>query len=167
MRLAQVNVARMRGGPEDAVMAGFMAAVEPVYRLAEGSPGFVWRLHGAGGHVPTCADAVDGWLVVNVSVWTSYEALHQFVYRSHHGGLVRRRGEWFLPTPQPSTALWWVADDERPGLDAARARLRVLRREGASPRAFSLRRRFEADGTRVAVRDRSGRGPNRSGADRV
>jgi hypothetical protein len=144
--LAQVNVARMRAGPDSPVMAGFMAAVDPVYRIAEDSPGFVWRLHGPGGHVPTCRDEVDGWLIVNVSVWESYETLHQFVYRSPHGGLVRRRARWFLPTPQPSTALWWVADDGRPGLDESRARLTVLRREGPSPRAFSLRRRFQPNG---------------------
>ncbi|MGI5149490.1 DUF3291 domain-containing protein [Plantactinospora sp. CA-294935] len=146
MRLAQVNIARMRAGPDSPIMAGFMAVVDPVYRIAEGSPGFVWRLRGAGGHMPTCREA-HGWLIVNVSVWDSYEALHQFVYRSRHGGLVRRRAEWFLPTPQPSTALWWVADDHRPGLDESRARLTILRREAPSPRAFSLRRRFELDGT--------------------
>jgi hypothetical protein len=147
VRLAQVNIARMRAGPDSPIMTGFVAAVDPVYRMAEDSPGFVWRLRGAGGHMPTCRDDAQGWLTVNVSVWDSYEALHQFVYRSRHGGLVRRRAEWFLPTPQPSTALWWVPDDYRPGLEESRARLTLLRREGPSPRAFSLRRRFEPNGT--------------------
>jgi hypothetical protein len=147
MELAQVNVARMRAAPDSPVMAGFMAAVDPIYRLAEASPGFVWRLPGVDGHVPTCHDDVEGWQVVNVSIWVSYEALHEFVYRSQHGGLVRRRTEWFLPTPQPSTVLWWLPDDQRPGLDQARARLAILRREGPSPRAFSLRRRFDPDGS--------------------
>jgi Domain of unknown function (DUF3291) len=151
-RLAQVNVARMRAAPDSPVMAGFMAAADPIYRLAEDSPGFVWRLHGAGGHMPTCQDEAQGWLIVNVSVWESYEALHQFVYRTGHGGLVRRRGEWFLPTPQPSTALWWIEAGDRPGLDESRARLALLRREGPSPRAFSVRRRFEPDGTPIRRR---------------
>jgi hypothetical protein len=146
MLLAQVNVARMRAAPDSPSMAGFMGVVDPVYRMAEASPGFVWRLPGAGGHIPTCRDDVEGWLVVNVSVWISYEALHGFVYRSHHGGLVRRRADWFLPTRQPSTALWWLPDDHRPGLEDARARLALLRNEGPSPRAFSLRRRFDPDG---------------------
>jgi hypothetical protein len=146
-RLAQVNVARMRAAPDSPVMAGFMAAVDPMYRMAEESPGFVWRLRGAGGHMPTCRDDAQGWLIVNVSLWNSYEDLHRFVYHSHHGGLVRRRATWFLPTPQPSTALWWVPDDARPELAEALARLAVLRREGPSPRAFSLRRRFEPNGT--------------------
>src|SRR5690348_4562971 len=119
----------MRAAPDSLTMAGFMAAVDPIYRLAEESPGFVWRLRGADGHMPTWHDDAQGWLTVNVSVWASYEALHQFVYRSRHGGLVRRRSEWFRPAPQPSTALWWVPDDERPTLEGARARLALLRRE--------------------------------------
>jgi hypothetical protein len=147
VRLAQVNVARMRAAPDSPIVAGFMAAVDPVYRMAEDSPGFVWRLRGPDGHMPTCRDDAQGWLIVNVSVWDSYEALHRFVYRSRHGGLVRRRAEWFRSTPQPSTALWWVPDDHRPGLDESLVRLSVLRRDGPSPRAFSLRRRFESDGT--------------------
>ena len=156
MLLAQVNVARMRGAPDSPAMAGFMAAADPIYRMAEGSAGFVWRLRDAGGHLPTCRDDADGWLVVNVSMWVSYEALHAFTYRSVHGGLVRRRAEWFLPTRQPSTALWWLPDDDRPGLDQALARLTVLRREGPSPRAFSLRHRFEPDGRPARRRAASG-----------
>lgn len=136
----------MRAAPDSPIMAGFMAAVDPVYRMAEASPGFVWRLPGPGGHMPTCQDDARHWQVVNVSLWSSYESMHEFVYRSRHGGLVRKRAAWFLPTPQPSTALWWVTDDHRPGLAEAQARLAVLRREGPTPRAFTLRRRFEPDG---------------------
>lgn len=147
MLLAQVNVARMRDAPDSPLMARFMATVDPIYQLAEASPGFIWRLCTADGHMPTRHDKADGWHVVNVSVWTHYQALHQFVYRSHHGGLARRRAEWFLPTRQPSTALWWLPDDHRPDLDQALARLTVLRREGPSSRTFSLRRRFGLDGT--------------------
>ena len=137
----------MRAAPDAPAMAGFMAVIDPMYRIAEADPGFVWRLRGAGGHMPTCREGAEGWHVVNVSVWKSYEALHGFVYRSRHGGLIRRRAEWFRPTRQPSTALWWLPDDHRPELDEARARLALLRSEGPSPRAFTLRRRFEPDGT--------------------
>jgi hypothetical protein len=157
MLLAQINVARMRAAPDSPAMGGFMAAVDPVYRLADRSAGFVWRLPGAGGHMPTCRDDADGWQVVNVSVWASYEALHDFVYRSGHGGLIRRRSAWFLPTRQPSTALWWLPDDRRPTLEQARARLALLRTEGPSPRAFSLRRRFDPDGRPVAARSYASR----------
>ena len=137
-QLAQVNVSRMKAAVDSPTMRGFVAAADPTFRLAESSPGFVWRLTGERGNVHVHA----GNLVVNLSVWRSYEDLHAFVYRSVHGGLVRRRSEWFLPTPSPSTALWWVADGERPTVDEALRRLALLRQYGPSPQAFSLRRRF-------------------------
>ena len=50
MQLAQVNVARMRAGLDSAEMHDFVAAVDPVYRLADASPGLVWRLRSRDGH---------------------------------------------------------------------------------------------------------------------
>jgi hypothetical protein len=147
--LAQVNVARMRAAADSAEMHGFLSAVDPVNRRAEASAGFVWRLPAGGGHAVTTVEDAGFASVVNVSLWASYESLHAFVYRSHHGGFVRQRARWFLPTPQPSTALWWVAADDRPTVDDALARLRLLRRHGPTASAFSLRRRFDAEGRPV------------------
>ena len=152
--LAQVNVARMRGQFDSVEMHGFVAAVDPVHRLARAAPGFVWMLRSTGGHGITAVDHDGHATVVNVSVWESYEALHAFVYRSLHGGFVSRRSRWFLPTPQPSTALWWVSAGERPTIDQALARLRVLRRDGPTPAAFSLLRRFDADGAPLGTAGR-------------
>jgi hypothetical protein len=42
--IAQINVARMRGALEDPVMRGFVARLDEINALADGSPGFVWRL---------------------------------------------------------------------------------------------------------------------------
>jgi hypothetical protein len=146
MLLAQVNVALMRAGLDNPEMGGFVAALDPVNRMAEESRGFVWRLRDSGGgHLPATSDGQ----VVNVSVWRSYEEMHAFVYRSHHGGLVKERQRWFLPTPQPSTALWWIVDTTRPTLDRALARLAHLRRHGPTPQAFGLRRRFDPSGRPV------------------
>jgi uncharacterized protein DUF3291 len=156
--LAQVNVARMRDALDSPRMGAFLAAADPLYRLAEESPGFVWRLRDAtGGHRPVERSDGDGLLVVNLSLWASYDALHAFTYRSAHGGFVRRRSEWFLPTPQPSTALWWVGEDDRPTADEGLRRLAVLRHYGPSPRAFSVRKRYDAAGR--PARPGSGRPP--------
>lgn len=149
--LAQVNVAIMRAPLRDPSMAGFAAAFDPIVRLAEGSAGFVWRLRAPSGHaVIVGADGVDE--VVNLSVWRDYRCLHEFVYRSAHGQLVARRDRWFHPTPQPSTALWWVRAGERPDIEQALARLRHLRNYGPAPRAFSLRRQFTPDGQPIRRR---------------
>ena len=147
--LAQVNVARMRGALDSPQMQGFLTALDPVYRMAEASSGFVWRLRDGHGHAAVTRVDGSSLLVVNVSVWASYEQLHAFVYRSQHGGFVRRRTRWFLPTTQPSTALWWVPAGERPTAEEALDRLAFLRSHGPTPRAFSVRRRFDDAGRPV------------------
>ena len=143
-QLAQVNVSLQRAPMRHRTMAGFVAAFDPVARLAAESPGFVWHHRSDTGH--TVLDDERRPQVVNLTVWRDYPSLHEFVYRSDHGRLLLRRTEWFLPTPQPSTALWWVADGERPTVEQALARLRHLREHGPTPQAFSLRRRFAPDG---------------------
>jgi hypothetical protein len=145
--LAQVNVARMRGPIDSAVMREFADGFDPVNKLADASSGFVWRLQ-TGGHAPLVEDG-DGLWVVNVSLWRDYESLHDFVYRSPHAAFLRRRTRWFEPAPPPTTALWWAADDVRPDVPAARARLVHLRRYGPTPQAFSLKRRFDDRGRPV------------------
>jgi hypothetical protein len=143
--LAQVNVAVMRAPVTSPSMAGFVFAFDAVARLADSSPGLVWRSISESGHATVVGDGgVDQ--MVNLSVWRDYRSMHQFVYRSGHGQVLFRRRDWFGPTPQPSTALWWVHVGERPTIDEALAQLGFLRRHGSSPRAFSLLRQFDAGG---------------------
>lgn len=143
--LAQVNVARPQSDLNSPVMTEFIFAMETVNRLAEVSPGFVWRLRSAESHGATLADG----LFVNLSLWESYQALHQFVYRSRHAPYLRHRARWFEPASKPSTALWWVSGGQQPTVQEALRRLSHLRAHGPTPQAFSLRRRFEPDGRPV------------------
>ncbi|WP_406047396.1 DUF3291 domain-containing protein [Kribbella sp. NBC_00889] len=147
--LAQVNVARMRAEAGSPLVGEFVAALDPVNRLADQSPGFVWRLPAAEGHVLTHGPggARD---VVNLSVWSSYEDLHAFVYRSAHGRFVLKRSRWFEKVQQPSTALWWLPAGEHPTVEDALARLDYLRRWGPSRKAFTVRRRYDPTGLRVS-----------------
>ena len=153
--LAQVNVARPRAALGSAAMAEFVAALGPVNELAEASAGFVWRLPSEQSHGATVVEHEGAPLVLNLSLWESYDALHAFVYRGPHGAYVRRRSRWFVPVPPPSTALWWAPEGTRPAADQALRRLQLLRVYGPSPQAFTLRRRFDAQG--CAVDARSGR----------
>jgi hypothetical protein len=148
-QLAQVNAAQLRYPVDDPRLAGFRAVVARIDRLAEITPGFVW--HDPEAHRVLERPSADGELltVVNLSVWEDYDSLHRFVYRGPHGQLVRRQREWLLPTSGPTTGLWWVPDGERPTPEAALARLRHLRTHGPTPRAFSVRRRFDPDGRPV------------------
>jgi len=136
-------------------MRGFVVALDPVNRIAERSPGFVWRLGSSQSHGATTLRDGSFPVIVNLSVWGSYEALHAFVYHSPHGAYLRRRARWFEPSPQPSTVLWWVEAGQRPTVEEALRRLRHLRAHGPSPQAFTLRRRFEPDG-RPTRRGRGG-----------
>jgi GNAT superfamily N-acetyltransferase len=74
-----------------------------------------------------------------MSVWTSVEALGDFVYRSAHTPFLRRRTDWFDRLDTPSVALWWVPAGHQPGVAEARARLDFLALHGPSPYAFGLR----------------------------
>ncbi|MCA1693178.1 MAG: DUF3291 domain-containing protein [Actinobacteria bacterium] len=84
-----------------------------------------------------------------VSVWTHYEALHQYVYRSAHGLFMRQRARWFEPISGFTTALWWVTEGDEPSVDVALSHLEHLRAHGPTPQAFSLRRQFDPDGVPV------------------
>jgi hypothetical protein len=142
--LAQVNVSVARAPLDDPTMRGFVFAFTGTADLAARSPGFVWHRRAEPGEETVTRD--EQLLVVNVSVWRDYVSLHEFVYRSTHGQLLLRRQRWFLPTPQPSTALWWVPSGTRPTTEHALGRLDHLRAHGASPVAFSLRRQYDASG---------------------
>jgi len=149
-QLAQANAFRPRAPWDDAVMREFVLALDPVNALAEASPGFVWRLHPGEGHGAVVVE--EGFdpapVLVNLSVWESYAALHEFVYRSDHAAYLRRRSRWFEPVAQPAAVLWWVDDGAEPTAAQAIALLRYLQRYGPTARAFSMRQRFEPDGRR-------------------
>ncbi len=86
----------------------------------------------------------DDMLLVNMSTWTSVEALHDYVYRTAHVGIMRRRREFALPVGagEVAVALWWVAAGHRPTVKEAEERLRHLRAHGPTPFAFSPRSSF-------------------------
>jgi hypothetical protein len=51
--LAQANIARQRTPLDSPVMGEFVAALDPVNRIAEQRPGFVWRLRSSEAHGPS------------------------------------------------------------------------------------------------------------------
>ena len=94
------------------------------------------------------ATAIRPWdddrLIVNMSVWESIEALEDYVYRSAHVGVLRRRREWFERLERRYVTLWWVPVGHIPSIDEAKARLEHLERHGPSEVAFPFRQRFPA-----------------------
>ena len=144
-QLAEANVARLREPIDAPAMAGLARALADVNWLAERSPGFVWRHRPAPGPLTAVHLAGVGEVVLTISVWTDYEALHQYVYRTAHGLFMQRRARWFVPIGGLTTVLWWVPRGSEPSAAEAVARLERLRAHGSSPQAFSLRHQFGPD----------------------
>jgi len=84
-QLAQANLARMRFPLDAEPMAEFVAALERINALADHAPGFIWRLRSdTGEHVSLADTTGDPLLIINLSLWHSYQHLHEFTYRSTH-----------------------------------------------------------------------------------
>jgi hypothetical protein len=48
-------------------------------------------------------------LMVNMSVWTSLEALFDFAYKSAHKNVMATRRQWFKGRQDAYQVLWWIA----------------------------------------------------------
>lgn len=112
--------------------------------LADGSPGFVWRLQTDEGDATSIRAYDDELMIVNMSVWESVDALWGFVYSGDHLAVMRRRREWFERFDTQILVLWWVPAGHVPTVDEAKERLEHLRAEGPSERAFTFKQRFPA-----------------------
>jgi hypothetical protein len=132
-------------------MAGFRAGLEPINALADGAPGFVWRLQTDDGDATAIRPYADERMIVNMSVWESIEALRAFVYASGHTSVMRNRRAWFDKL-ETYLVLWWVPAGHEPTIDEAKERLEHLKRRGPTPYAFTFR-----------ARRRTGRGVDRRG----
>jgi hypothetical protein len=143
--LAQLNVGRMLAPVESPEIAGFVAQLEPINRLADASPGFVWRLQTDSGNATDIRPTEDDLFLINMSVWSSIEALRAFTYSTAHVEVLRQRREWFERLATAHLVLWWVPAGHRPTVDEALDRLERLRRDGPTPAAFTFRTPFEPD----------------------
>jgi hypothetical protein len=83
-------------------------------------------------------------MLVNMSVWESVESLTQYVYRSAHVEVMRRRREWFERMDQAFLVLWWVQRGHVPTVAEAVERLQKLREDGPTPEAFTFKSAFPA-----------------------
>ena len=146
--LAQLNVGRLLAPVDSAEIAGFVAELEPVNRIADASDGFVWRLQTEQGDATSIRPTDDDLFLINMSVWSSLEALRAFTYTTAHVQVLRRRSEWFERMATAHMVLWWVPVGHRPTVDEALDRLERLRREGPTPAAFTFRTPFEPDAAR-------------------
>lgn len=139
--LAQLNIALMKEPLDSPGMADFVASLDRINALAEGSPGFVWRLQSDEGNATEFRPLGESTLV-NMSVWKDVVALNQYVYRTAHAEIMRRRAEWFEKMREAFVVLWWVPAGHRPTIDEAIQKLELLRANGPTETAFTFRKAF-------------------------
>ena len=121
------------------IMADFVAQLDTINQLAERSEGFVWRLKGDGNNATDLRPFDDERIIVNLSVWTSPQALQAFVFKSMHTEVMKDRRKWFEKPDGLMTVLWWVPAGHQPTVDEARQRLEYLNAHGSGPLAFTFR----------------------------
>ncbi|WP_373388472.1 DUF3291 domain-containing protein [Pseudomonas alcaligenes] len=147
--LAQLNIASMKEPLESPGMADFVNNLARINALAEASPGYVWRLQDEAGDATAIRPFGDE-VLVNLSLWRDVQSLSDYVYKSAHTEMLKRRREWFAKVEQAHMVLWWVTAGHRPSVEEAAARLAHLREHGATAHAFSFRQAFAAPDEPVA-----------------
>lgn len=140
--LAQVNIASFRAPKFNTANDDFHNAIDRVNAVAEGTPGFVWRLVDDSAERPGVDMFRDPDMLVNLSVWADLESLSAFVYRDKsHREIMRRRDEWFDEL-EIHMALWWVKAGDYPSLQEAADKLDLLAGQGPSSDAFTFKTPF-------------------------
>jgi len=106
--LAQLNIAEPLAPLDSPQLADFVANLDTINALAEDSPGFIWRLKDAAGDATNIHEPFAEDMIINMSVWDSVDSLHDYVYKTAHTSVMRRRSEWFRKNDQAMAVLWWV-----------------------------------------------------------
>ncbi|UAL11900.1 DUF3291 domain-containing protein [Caulobacter segnis] len=139
--LAEVNVGRLKAAIDHPMIKDFADNLDRINALAEGSPGFVWRLKGDGNNATDLAINGDPLFIPNLSVWEDIPSLGAYVYRSGHVEIMRRRREWFEQMDL-YMALWWVPAGHVPTVEEALEKLALIEAHGPTPAAFTFKTPF-------------------------
>jgi len=139
--LAQLNIARLRAPLDSPDLTEFVENLDRINLLAERSPGYVWRLKDDAGNATALRPFGDEY-IVNLTVWKDVAALYDYVYRSAHVEVMRRRREWFERMREAYSVLWWIPHGYRPSLADAEERLELLRSAGPTVNAFTFQNAF-------------------------
>jgi len=142
-QLAQLNIGNLAAPLDSPQLKDFVDNLGRINALAESSPGFVWRLVGDGNDATSLRPLGDN-VLVNMSVWRDVTALKDYVYRSAHTQVMKRKREWFTRMSEAHMVLWWVPAGHQPTIAEAVARLNLLRERGPSPEAFTFGEAFKA-----------------------
>jgi len=140
--IAQVNIGRMVAPLDSPTMAGFVGQLAAINAIADSTAGFIWRLQTPTGDATSIRVFDDDRMMINMSVWESIEALHEFSYKTSHAGVMSQRANWFERLTTPYMALWWIPVGTVPTPEDGKARLDHLEKHGPTAHAFTFKTRF-------------------------
>ncbi|WP_096085738.1 DUF3291 domain-containing protein [Agaribacterium haliotis] len=140
--LAQVNIARAKEPLDHPVMKGFVDQLDYINNLADNSPGFVWRLQTEKGDATELSVFDDELIIINMSVWESYESLKDYVYSGEHLEILKQKKSWFTKVSGSSLALWWVPKGTKPTANDGKRALELLNANGSTEQSFTFARPF-------------------------
>lgn len=143
MKIAQINIAKMKGEKESPVMIDFVNNLERINSLADKSDGFVWRLIEEESYAANINFFADEYLLVNMSVWEDLDCLHNFTYQSLHREIFKRKQEWFNKMEKMHMAIWFLEGESYPTVNEGRTRLEYIQNNGPTPYAFSFKNSFK------------------------
>jgi len=141
-QLAQINVAELKAPLDSPQLKDFVDNLDRINALAEGQPGFVWRLTGDGNDATELRPMGEK-IIVNYSIWRDVETLKNFVYSTAHVEILKRKREWF-ERMRLNYVLWWVPAGHIPTVQDAVAKLEHLRAHGPSADAFHFGEAYSA-----------------------
>ena len=142
--LAELNIGRLKAPLDNPDMKEFTDFLAPVNKLAEDSPGFVWRLQDESGNSSSYVETPfdDQEIIVNFSVWEDLESLKNFTFQTVHAYYLKNRAKWFHRMESHHMVLWWVPEGYIPSLDEAKQKLEFLEEHGSTPEAFTFKKPF-------------------------
>jgi hypothetical protein len=142
-QLAQLNIAELKAPIDSPQLKDFVDNLDRINALAEASPGFVWRLKGEGNDATSLRPLGEN-VIVNMSVWQNVSALRDFVYKTAHVQILKRKREWFTRMADAYMCLWWVPEGHEPTVAEAAERLDHLREHGPTTESFTFVEAFAA-----------------------
>lgn len=140
--LAQINIGRLVAPIDSPQIAEFVAQLAPINALADATPGFVWRLQSESGNATDVVYNDDPRMIVNMSLWESFEALREYTYKSKHVEVFRDRAKWFEKLDKPHYCLWWVSAGHIPTVAQGRERMEHYQAHGSTPFSFWFSKPF-------------------------
>ncbi|WP_035090726.1 DUF3291 domain-containing protein [Aquimarina macrocephali] len=149
--IAEINIAKMKAPLDSPLLKEFVDFLEPINKLADESPGFVWRLKDDDGSSAANIESPleDDMMLINMSVWEDLTSLKNFAYGTVHSYFVRDGRKWFERMKSPHMVLWWIDRDHIPTTEEALSKLKHLEEYGQTSDAFNFKKIFNSIGEEI------------------